>query len=281
MAYMIGGLLVVWALYAFFAAIFKHKVGLIILIIIGLIIGIMNIITEGSPVSLFVYILGFVLISLITPIQVNSSAKNELKAIREGEKTNILQSTKNVYNENEGENEMNIYSKNEGDNEMEENTKVKGDKQVGYYPSPKLGNSIREIDDYDVGLDKIMSIDEKAVAVNISATYRKWMNDDEILDCSRGIWRASKTNLEKQDYVFGVDKTKVVVVYRVFEWEKAGAYCQRIREELEEFSKENIFKGRYQFARWEKDEKMCEKYVGKEMPKEYKFVQNPVRYINL
>ena len=63
-------------------------------------------------------------------------------------------------------------------------------------------------------------IKHKILVIKINKLYRRNMPASELYDSVRGLWRASISNVQNVDYVFGVYKSLVVAVYKPAKWYK-------------------------------------------------------------
>lgn len=61
-------------------------------------------------------------------------------------------------------------------------------------------------------------IKHKILVIKINRLYHRSIDDDELYDAVRGIWRASKSKVKSIDYVFGVYNSLIVAVYKPSEW---------------------------------------------------------------
>jgi len=119
---------------------------------------------------------------------------------------------------------------------------------------------------------QFVEVDDPVIAININQTYRHGMSDDDLYDCTRGIWRLNPDNAERKGrYAFAVYQGVVKEVYSVQRWLPAGstAYHRRVfePEDLEE---------RYEFEGTVAPEHIREKYVGRRIKPH---AQNPIRYL--
>lgn len=86
MAYFLGGAIVVWIIYVFFAIWFKHKIGVIITSIIFVSSSFTGIIYDGDFSGLISTILAIALICSIVPLQIRSKRKERWKQRRHKKK---------------------------------------------------------------------------------------------------------------------------------------------------------------------------------------------------
>src|SRR5215212_2726462 len=73
-------------------------------------------------------------------------------------------------------------------------------------------------------MDKsIARIDDTVVAININQTYRQGISVGDLYDCTRGIWRLSRTRAGGAQYAFAVYQSEIKEVYEVERWLPAGS----------------------------------------------------------
>lgn len=63
-------------------------------------------------------------------------------------------------------------------------------------------------------------IRHRILVIKINKLYRRGIPSDELYDSVRGIWRASITNVQNVEYVFGVYNSLIVAVYKPTRWYK-------------------------------------------------------------
>lgn len=79
MAFLLGYAIGVWLIYALFALVFKHKIGLVITTVLYVFSGIANVIAENGVSPLISSIIAVCIIGFVPPIQVRSKRKEEWK----------------------------------------------------------------------------------------------------------------------------------------------------------------------------------------------------------
>src|SRR5436309_14838422 len=106
-----------------------------------------------------------------------------------------------------------------------------------------------------------VQIDDPVVAININQTYRHGINDDDLYDCTRGIWRLNKDHAEKATYAFAVYQGVIKEVYEIDKWFPAGStkYLRR------RFNPTDLFE-RFEFIGRVAPDNVRGKYIGKTMP---------------
>ena len=118
-----------------------------------------------------------------------------------------------------------------------------------------------------------LNITEPVIAININQTYRYGISANELYDCTRGIWRLSKSRAEHAQYAFAVYKGIIREVYEVKQWFPAGSTKYQRRQ----FNTAQ-FINRYEFIGKVASDEIRDKYVNKQMPELHS--QNPIRYYN-
>ncbi len=114
--------------------------------------------------------------------------------------------------------------------------------------------------------------DDKVLMITVNKTLK----DYKTYDAVRFAWRLSKTNAEKADYIFAVDKGLVIGVFTASEWKLAT------KENFPDFPEVDSerMESRYGFIGDEAPEDIKKKYLGKRIPKKYRKQggSNPIRY---
>lgn len=99
-----------------------------------------------------------------------------------------------------------------------------------YFNETKLTNSVNghhsegclTVDQYErvhgAELLEEKDIKHSILIIKINRFYNPKMNDKEIYDTVRGLWRVSKDRVKKIDYVFGVYNSLIVGVYKPTKW---------------------------------------------------------------
>ena len=82
MAQILGGSIAVWLFYAGFASMFKHKIGLILLVAMGAFVGIFALCVTGDAFMILSYGVAILFILLLPPLQIRSARKEEWRARR-------------------------------------------------------------------------------------------------------------------------------------------------------------------------------------------------------
>jgi len=65
-------------------------------------------------------------------------------------------------------------------------------------------------------------IKHKILVIKINKLYRRNIPSDVLYDSVRGVWRASMSNAQSVDYVFGVYNSLIVAVYKPTKWYRRG-----------------------------------------------------------
>lgn len=61
-------------------------------------------------------------------------------------------------------------------------------------------------------------IRHRILIIKINRLYQREMDDRALYDVVRGVWRVSRENVKKVEYVFGVYNSLIVAVYKPSEW---------------------------------------------------------------
>lgn len=70
-------------------------------------------------------------------------------------------------------------------------------------------------------------VKHKIMVIKINKLYRRNIPADVLYDSVRGVWRASITNAQTVDYVFGVYNSLIVAVYKPTQWYKCKEAPER------------------------------------------------------
>jgi hypothetical protein len=117
---------------------------------------------------------------------------------------------------------------------------------------------------------KPAQITHRALLITINQLYRSDMNDLELLEATRGIWKLGK-HREKAEIAMAVYQGIVREIYRIKKWLPAGTLTYQTRTD-EDFKNS----GRWEFD-GEVAEDLREPYLHKSVGKSG---QNPIRYVN-
>jgi len=118
-----------------------------------------------------------------------------------------------------------------------------------------------------------VNIDERVLLIRINQTYFENMSDYDLYNATRGIWKIGERRYSA-DYAFAIYKGLIKEVYKIYNWEPATRYCERL------LHWDSDIEGRWQFN-GKVDEDMHTKYIGKDISDYFKNGNaNPVCYIN-
>ncbi len=123
------------------------------------------------------------------------------------------------------------------------------------------------------------NITEPAILLCINRLYRPGaysvpgMAAAHLYDVTRGVWAASGEQRSRVQLAFAVFHRKVVGVYRIEQWHRAGttAYASGRQIDL------TVHANRWEFTGTDAPSQIKWKYVGNQVPP---FHGNPIRYLN-
>lgn len=119
-----------------------------------------------------------------------------------------------------------------------------------------------------------VNIDEPAILIRLNRLFRYDMNDIELYDATRGVWRIGEDR-EKVEYAFAVFDGIIHEVYQVIAWFKAGSTFNT-RGSLEDEP------NRWEFVSQRAEETLRSKYIGKSVEHYLlRSAQNPIKYVNI
>jgi uncharacterized protein len=122
---------------------------------------------------------------------------------------------------------------------------------------------------------KRVTIREPAILIRINELYRGGMNETELYDATRGIWKVGEQR-EKVKFAFAVFEGVIREVYEISHWLRAGSTLSTRNPRGLRSSNRWEFVGRLAAESMRK--RYVNRYIG------YQFTrgnQNPIRYINL
>lgn len=114
-----------------------------------------------------------------------------------------------------------------------------------------------------------IEIVHKALIIRIGKSYKDTMHTDEIYDAVRGTWRISKRR-EQADIALAVHKGKVIGVFTIHSWHKAG-------ETKYKYVRDLTLHQRWEFLGEEASQDISGLYMNKSI-KKYCNGQNPIIY---
>lgn len=120
-----------------------------------------------------------------------------------------------------------------------------------------------------------VEIEEPSLLIRINRLYRYDMNEDELYESTRGVWKVGKRR-ENVEYAFAVFRGIVREVYQIKKWVPAGStqYTTDIHGEV------NI-PGRWEFVGAIADPVIRNKYLDKSVANYFSSnSQNPITYVN-
>lgn len=128
-------------------------------------------------------------------------------------------------------------------------------------------------------------IKHKILVIKINKLYRRNIPSDVLYDSVRGVWRASMSNAQSVDYVFGVYNSLIVAVYKPTKWYKckeAPEKRPRQDEVLTPQTENRIFFVDEDFERGIPFDENEIFYFGKSIAglKLNQGAQNPITYLN-
>ena len=116
-------------------------------------------------------------------------------------------------------------------------------------------------------------ITDNVVIIKINQLYHDGMSDLELYEATRGIWKRKIDSVDKAEYALAVYKGRVVEVYRIDQWAKAGTYPMQTRKLNPE-----RYENRIEFIGEVAEETVRNKYIGKDVSRLFKFGEsNPIK----
>ena len=127
-----------------------------------------------------------------------------------------------------------------------------------------------------------VEIKDAVVAINIHQQFPFARNEDDLYNCTRGLWRLDSQSAARARYLFAVYQGIIKEVYEIHE-------CIPARNETKEYWRKRLLSQGRDISPAVNDRR-CEfigqiasddirmKYVGQRMP--VRLTQNPVRYFN-
>ena len=121
---------------------------------------------------------------------------------------------------------------------------------------------------------------EPAILFRISQAYRTNMSKELLYNYTRGQWRLSKERAESAKYGIAVHDGRIIEIYEIERWEKAGTTMERDNTLIARKPKDRL-KNRFEFVGEKANNDVREKYVGKSVKHLFKQGNsNPVMYVN-
>lgn len=123
--------------------------------------------------------------------------------------------------------------------------------------------------------DKMIKSDitDNIVIIKINQLYRPDMTPEELYEATRGVWKRKIESVEKAEYALSVAFSKVIEVYKIFQWFPAGTNPMKTRQ----VNPEHCI-GRIEFSGDIATNKIRLKYLGKDVSQLYKYGEaNPVK----
>ena len=108
-------------------------------------------------------------------------------------------------------------------------------------------------------------ITDDIIIIKLNKSYRSGMSSEELYDITRGCWKRRIESVERAEFALAVYKEEVIEVYRITAWYSAQ---EEIRDTVP-FNPE-VDLGRIIFKGEVADEKVREKYIGKNVSKLFK-----------
>ena len=122
---------------------------------------------------------------------------------------------------------------------------------------------------------KRVRIREPAILIRINELYRGGMNETELYDATRGIWKVGEERV-KAKYAFAVFEGVIREVYEISQWLHAGSTLSSRNPRGLRSSDRWEFVGRLA------PELLRRRYINRYVGQEFKQGnQNPIRYVNL
>jgi hypothetical protein len=123
-------------------------------------------------------------------------------------------------------------------------------------------------------MEPILTIDEPAILIRISRSYRASMSPLELYEATRGVWRVG-ARAHGAKLAMAVYRGLVVEVYEIDGWAPAGSdhYESRPKTEVQ-------IPGRSEFTGKPAQQSIREKYIGKSGQDFFpRGASNPIRYV--
>ena len=108
-------------------------------------------------------------------------------------------------------------------------------------------------------------ITDDIIIIKLNKSYRSGMSSEELYDITRGCWKRRIESVERAEFALAVYMGEVIEVYRIFAWYSA---LEEIRDTVPFDPK--VERGRIIFKGEVADEKVREKYIGKNVSKLFK-----------
>ena len=108
-------------------------------------------------------------------------------------------------------------------------------------------------------------ITDDIIIIKLNKSFRSGMSSEELYDITRGCWKRRIESVERAEFALAVYKEEVIEVYRITAWYSAQ---EEIRDTVP-FNPE-IDLGRIIFKGEVAEEKVREKYIGKNISKLFK-----------
>ena len=108
-------------------------------------------------------------------------------------------------------------------------------------------------------------ITDDIIIIKLNKSYRSGMSSEELYDITRGCWKRRIESVERAEFALAVYKGEVIEVYRISAWYSAQ---EEIRDTVP-FDPE-VERGRIIFKGEVAEEKVREKYIGKNISKLFK-----------
>ena len=108
-------------------------------------------------------------------------------------------------------------------------------------------------------------ITDDIIIIKLNKSYRSGMSSEELYDITRGCWKRRIESVERAEFALAVYKEEVIEVYRITAWYSAQ---EEIRDTVP-FNPE-VDLGRIIFKGEVAEEKVREKYIGKNVSKLFK-----------
>ena len=127
-------------------------------------------------------------------------------------------------------------------------------------------------------LEKIEGITEKVILIKINKSYEELNNlpkeiyEEELYDKTRKVWKINENRANSAEYVFALNHSKVIEVYKIHNWKQVTEDNYRDLNVPEQLIGRCFFNGELA------DDEIRNKYIGKTILDNNS--QNPIRYIN-
>ena len=145
-----------------------------------------------------------------------------------------------------------------------------------------------DVEDFDkiYGAEELVESDitDRILVIKINKLYKRDMDDKELYNAVRGIWRASLKHVNDVDYVFGVYDSLIVAVYKPARWFRCKDALDRLPRQQLVINSDNenrVFFEDDSFENGEPLDKKAKFYLGKSISKLSlnQSAQNPITYI--